>query len=145
MPKKPCSRHGDEHPCTCAMGKLYRFVEPVLLLLLKTEGKSYGYDLSTRIQQHALTDGHIERAALYRALRTLEANGHVVSEWAAEEPGPARRLYRLTAQGEEHLREWAVVLEHIAESMTRFVRNVKGPEKAERPSMEAAAGKARHG
>lgn len=143
MSKKPCSRHGDEYPCTCAMGKLYRFVEPVLLLLLKTEGKSYGYNLSTRIQQHAFTDGCIERAALYRALRTLEANGHVVSEWAAEEPGPARRLYRLTRQGEEHLMEWAIVLEHIAESMTRFVRNVKAAEKPKVGKIGAMATKSR--
>jgi hypothetical protein len=37
------------------MGNLYRFVEPVVLLLLKEKGKSYGYDLSGILQTYALT------------------------------------------------------------------------------------------
>jgi DNA-binding PadR family transcriptional regulator len=59
------------------MGNLYRFVEPVVLLLLKKKGRSYGYDLSGDLQGRALTDAEIERAALYRTLRQLEMNGNV--------------------------------------------------------------------
>jgi PadR family transcriptional regulator, regulatory protein PadR len=104
------------------MGNLYRFVEPVVLLLLKKKGRSYGYDLSNDIEQYALTDAEIERAALYRTLRQLEKNGNVVSEWEIESSGPARRVYRLTRQGEKHLEEWATVLAHVSKSMARFVR-----------------------
>lgn len=43
---------------------LYRFVEPVVLLLVKRKGRAYGYDLSTDLQEHALPDAEIERAAL---------------------------------------------------------------------------------
>jgi DNA-binding PadR family transcriptional regulator len=85
------------------MGNLYRFVEPVVLLLLKKKGRSYGYDLANDLHAHALTDAAIERAALYRTLRTLEANGNVVSEWETDNSGPARRVYKLTRQGEKHL------------------------------------------
>ena len=53
------------------MGNLYRFVEPVLLLLLKKKGRSYGYELADDLQAHALTDAAIERAALYRTLADL--------------------------------------------------------------------------
>src|SRR4051794_30680340 len=95
MPRRVCPRHGKEHPCTCAMGNLYRFVEPVLLFLLKKKGRSYGYELATELHEHALTDAEIEIAALYRTLRTLEENDCVVSEWDVEGSGPARRLYRL--------------------------------------------------
>jgi DNA-binding PadR family transcriptional regulator len=87
------------------MGNLYRFVEPVVLLLLKRKGRSYGYDLSADLQQHALTDAEIERGALYRTLRQLERNGNVKSAWDTEKAGPARRVYRLTAKGEQHLEE----------------------------------------
>jgi len=73
-PRRACPKHGKDYPCTCAMGNLYRFVEPVVLLLLKKKGRSYGYDLSNDFQHHALTDAEIERAALYRTLRKLEAN-----------------------------------------------------------------------
>ena len=107
------------------MGNLSRFVEPVVLLLLKKKGHSYGYDLAGDVQEHALTDAVIEPAALYRTLRLLEKNGNVTSEWNVEKEGPARRIYKLTAAGEEHLEEWAVVLEHVSKSMARFVKQTK--------------------
>jgi PadR family transcriptional regulator PadR len=126
MPSRVCARHGQDYPCTCAMGNLYRFVEPVVLLLLSKKGCSYGYDLSGELQRHALTDAEIERAALYRVLRQLEMNGNVTSEWEVEMGGPARRLYKLTPKGREHLDEWATVLGHLSHSMARFVREVRG-------------------
>jgi poly-beta-hydroxybutyrate-responsive repressor len=107
------------------MGNLYRFVEPVALLLLKKKGPAYGYELSNDIQQHALTDAEIERAALYRTLRQLESNGKVSSKWDTKNTGPARRVYKLTPQGEQHLEEWATVLGHVSKSMNRFVREAQ--------------------
>jgi DNA-binding PadR family transcriptional regulator len=107
------------------MGNLYRFVEPVVLLLLKKKGRSYGYDLAAELQNHALTDAEIERAALYRTLRQLELNGNVVSKWETDQSGPARRVYKLTAKGERHLAEWATVLGHVSQSMSRFVKDTR--------------------
>ena len=118
------------------MGNLYRFVEPVVLLLLKKKGRSYGYDLSADLQDHALTDAEIERGALYRTLRRLEANGKVKSEWETDKAGPARRVYKLTPKGERHLEEWATVLDHVSRSMARFV---KGTREAGRRAGAAAA------
>ena len=123
MPRGHCHRHG-ARPCSCAMGNLYRFVEPVLLYLLKKNGPSYGYELAGALNEHALTDAEIERAALYRTLRQLEANGNVISEWDTSGSGPARHIYRLTDSGEEHLREWHVVLGNLAHSMARFVNEM---------------------
>ncbi len=131
MPKRMCHRHGQDQPCTCAMGNLYRFVEPVVLLLLKKKGQSYGYDLAGDLHEHALTDAEIERAALYRTLRQLEMNGNVKSGWETDKGGPARRVYRLTANGERHLEEWATVLDHVSKSMARFVKNTRASFKGE--------------
>lgn len=125
MPRRMCHRHEGGLPCTCAMGNLYRFVEPVVLLLLKKKGHSYGYDLAGDLQEHALTDAAIDRGALYRTLRQLEMAGNVASEWETEGGGPARRVYRLTPTGERHLEEWATVLEHVSKSMARFVEEAK--------------------
>jgi len=125
VPRRFCERHGKSQPCTCAMGNLYRFVEPVVLLLLKKKGRSYGYDLSADLQEYALTDAEIERGALYRTLRQLEGNGNVRSAWETEKAGPARRVYRLTPKGERHLEEWATVLEHVSQSMARFVKETR--------------------
>jgi PadR family transcriptional regulator, regulatory protein PadR len=131
MPRRTCPRHGKDHPCTCAMGNLYRFVEPVLLFLLKKKGHSYGYELASELREYALTDAEIEIAALYRTLRALEQNDCVTSEWDVEGSGPARRRYRLTARGEEHLGEWADVLDHMSRSMTRLVKEVRSVTKAD--------------
>lgn len=107
------------------MGNLSRFVEPVVLLLLKMKGHSYGYNLASQIQEYALTDASADAGALYRTLRQLEKNGNVVSEWDLERTGPARRVYRLTEAGEKHLQEWAFVLDHVSRSMARFVKQAK--------------------
>lgn len=125
MSRRICARHGDGRPCTCAMGNLYRFVEPVLLFLLKRKGRSYGYELANDLRAYALTDAEIEVAALYRTLRQLEVNGCVTSEWDVEGSGPARRVYVLTDRGEEHLQEWVTVLDHMSKSMKVLTRQVK--------------------
>jgi PadR family transcriptional regulator, regulatory protein PadR len=124
-----CRKHPASYPCTCAMGNLSRFVEPVVLLLLKKKGRSYGYDLAGEIQEHAVTDASIDAGALYRTLRQLEKNGNVISEWNVENPGPARRVYKLTSAGENHLQEWAFVLDHVSHAMARFVKEAKALKK----------------
>jgi len=122
MKTRTCPRHGADYPCTCAMGNLYRFVEPVLLFLLKRKGRSYGYELANELREYALTDAEIEVAALYRTLRQLEQNDCVTSHWDTQVSGPARRIYTLTPRGEQHLGEWVTVLKNLSRSMTRFVR-----------------------
>lgn len=124
MSRTPCPQHGNERPCTCAMGKLYRFVEPLVLYNLKKKGSAYGYELLGEINEHSLTDATIERGALYRTLRTLEVNGNVVSDWDVSGSGPARRQYKLTKDGEIHLEEWAEVMGAMAAAMGQFVAGV---------------------
>jgi PadR family transcriptional regulator, regulatory protein PadR len=110
------------------MGNLSRFVEPVILLLLKKKGKSYGYELASELRQYALTDAEVELAALYKTLRQLEKNGCVTSSWDVEGGGPARHVYALTARGKEHLDEWVIVLDSISKAMTRFIRNAQSSD-----------------
>jgi DNA-binding PadR family transcriptional regulator len=112
------------------MGNLYRFVEPVVLYLLRQREAAYGYELCKALQSHALTDSVVDRAALYRALQVLEGNGMVTSDWDMSRPGPARHVYRLTPDGEAHLEEWVAVLEQMSASMARFVADVKGSGRA---------------
>ena len=83
--------------------------------------RSYGYEIAECLPQYALTDATIEGAALYRTLRTLEANGYVSSSWDAG-TGPARRNYSLTRAGEEHLREWIDLLRALGQAMIEFAR-----------------------
>jgi DNA-binding PadR family transcriptional regulator len=89
------------------------------------------------LRKHALTDAEIEVSALYRTLRQLERNDCVTSEWDVEGNGPARRIYKLTPRGKEHLEEWITVLTHMSQSMSRFVREA-------RAQTAAADSKSRH-
>jgi DNA-binding PadR family transcriptional regulator len=107
------------------MGNLYRFVEPLILYLLKIKGKSHGYDLVSALNEHALTDSVIEPGALYRTLRRLELNQYVVSSWDVTGAGPARRFYELTPAGNKHFIEWVEVLEHLSKSMSKFVNEAQ--------------------
>jgi DNA-binding PadR family transcriptional regulator len=103
------------------MGNVSRFIEPVVLRILKEKKRSYGYEIAECLAQYALTDATIEGAALYRTLRTLEANGYVSSKWEAGD-GPARRNYSLTPSGHVHLRDWSHLLESLGQAMIEFAR-----------------------
>lgn len=131
MSRTSCPQHGNERPCSCALGKLYRFVEPLVLYNLKKKGSAYGYELLGEINEHSLTDATIERGALYRTLRTLEVNGNVVSDWDVSGSGPARRQYKLTKDGEDHLEEWAEVMGNMAVAMSHFVEGVAELQRTE--------------
>jgi len=128
MAKGFCLKHGAGQACTCAMGNLYRFIEPVLLLMLRDKGQSYGYELSENLDHYALTDAQIERAALYRTLRMLEVNGHVTSTWETEAAGPARRVYSLTESGHVHLQEWSEVMSRLGNAMDAFAKRAGKPK-----------------
>ena len=101
------------------MGNVSRFIEPVVLRILKEKQASHGYEIAECLPSYALTDARIEGAALYRTLRTLETNGYVQSTWTSGS-GPARRNYRLTPAGEQHLQDWARLLESLGKAMIQF-------------------------
>lgn len=116
---------GIRRPGACAMGNIYRFIEPAVLRMLREKGRSYGYELAEGISSYALTDSQIDRSALYRTLRTLEENGYVRSRWETESAGPARRVYSLTKPGREHLREWSQLMERLGGALLAFSRQVR--------------------
>lgn len=123
-----CKRPEMGRPCTCAMGNVSRFIEPVVLRILMEKEASYGYQIAECLSAYALTDATIDGAALYRTLRTLEANGYVQSTWVAG-AGPARRNYRLTRTGEALLQEWTVLLDTLGKAMIQFARECPRPER----------------
>ena len=107
------------------MGHLQRFIEPVVLYLLARKGHSYGYDLAADLPRYALSETAVDRTALYRCLRQLEAHGHLASHWDLPEAGPARRVYTVTESGRQHLKEWMDVLDHLAGAMGRLVEEAR--------------------
>jgi len=116
-----CNR-GGRGPCTCEMGNLYRFCEPIVLLTLARLGTAHGYQISAEAAPFNVTHAGVDGAAVYRALRRLESSGCVTSTWDTSGGGPARRVYALTPRGWEHLDEWVQVMDGIVGSIGRLTK-----------------------
>jgi len=96
-----------------------RFVEPTLLLLLHY-GPAHGYTLIEQLGEYGLAD--IDPSAVYRALRDMEERGWVISSWEEERTqGPPRRVYRLTALGDEVLGWWTEDLQETRQMIDRIL------------------------
>ena len=77
------------------------FLEPALLLLLH-HGPAHGYTLIEQLRAFGLEGLHPSVA--YRSLRDMDQKGWVTSTWEVDETqGPPRRVYRLTALGNQTL------------------------------------------
>jgi poly-beta-hydroxybutyrate-responsive repressor len=75
------------------------------LLLLLHHGPAHGYPLLEQLSEYGLAD--VDSSSVYRTLRDMEEQGWVTSSWEEEETeGPPRRVYRLTALGDEVLALW---------------------------------------
>jgi PadR family transcriptional regulator PadR len=104
--------------------RVERFSEPALLLLLK-ERSAHGYELLEALP--ALTgEARVDMGNLYRVLRALEEDGLVTSRWESGEPGPTKRIYELTTEGERLLDEWAAALRRSREHMDSFLERYEG-------------------
>lgn len=45
----------------------------------------------------------VKSGTLYPLLRTMEESGDIVSDWQIAERGPARKIFKITAQGRQSL------------------------------------------
>ena len=102
-------------------GKRERYVQPSILLGLYRR-PSYGYELIQNIQKYGFVEGQAPPGMIYRHLHQLEEDGLVYSEWKTEAPGPAKRMYHLTAEGKELLAIWIDYLEKQARNLNALVR-----------------------
>ncbi|HLU73223.1 MAG TPA: helix-turn-helix transcriptional regulator [Nonomuraea sp.] len=102
---------------------------PPFLLLLICERPGHGYDLIERLAR--LGAAGTEPGQVYRALRSLERDGHLASSWVASEAGPARRRYELTTGGMAELEAWMGRLTEVRglleTCLTRWTRIAPDP------------------
>jgi PadR family transcriptional regulator, regulatory protein PadR len=103
--------------------RVERFGEAALLLLL-AGGPTHGYELLERLPD-LLGDERVDVGNVYRALRALEEEGLVVSEWQAELPGPAKRTYTITDDGSAALRAWLDALDALRDGVTSFLDDAR--------------------
>jgi PadR family transcriptional regulator PadR len=99
--------------------RVERFGEPGLLVLL-ADGPTHGYELLERLPA-ILAEERVDVGNVYRALRGLEDEGLVVSEWRADLPGPTKRTYTLTADGQAVLESWLAALDDLRGDLSDFL------------------------
>jgi len=120
-----------------------RMLEPTLLLLLH-HGATHGYTLLERLAGFGLADLH--PSIVYRALNEMEELGWLSSSWEEEaSQGPPRRVYRLTALGDEVLANWIRDLEQaqaqVAQLLAAYRRHMeKGQGEHHGGSLKAGGG-----
>lgn len=101
-------------------GRMARFMEPCILLLLGQE-KGHGYELMERLGRFGFDGGSGDMATLYRTLRSLEDGAMVSSEWEDGGQGPQKRVYHVTDDGRALLREWIAVVRANRDRLTTLI------------------------
>ncbi len=76
---------------------------PTLILAVLTDGPRHGYAIAREIERRCQDALKVGEGALYPALRALEREELVQSEWQTQNSGPARRVYTLTDLGRARL------------------------------------------
>jgi len=100
--------------------RIARFLEPCLLLLLRADA-NHGYNLLEELHRFGFTPGTVDASVVYRILREMEEAGWVSSEWDTDGSGPPRRVYSVTADGEEYLGAWINDLRCTRDEIDQFL------------------------
>lgn len=90
------------------------------MLRLVADGPTHRYEL-LELLPSLIGEDRVDVGNVYRALRALEDDGLVVSEWRADLPGPAKRTYTLTDEGRGLLGEWQRALGSLRDDLTNFL------------------------
>jgi poly-beta-hydroxybutyrate-responsive repressor len=91
-----------------------------MLLILK-EREAHGYELVEKVNGFHFHSSPPDVGAIYRNLRHMEEERWVTSRWDTKGTGPARRIYRITPEGEEALHRWAITLRKRREALDQFL------------------------
>ncbi|SDX68912.1 PadR family transcriptional regulator [Eubacterium barkeri] len=94
--------------CKSCQGKnLERFIQPIILSILKQESEINGYAIIKKIGEYAIFEGQSpDPTGVYRYLKQMAERGLIESSDAGRE-----RRYRITPEGRHCLGNWRETLE----------------------------------
>ena len=107
------------------MGRVRRFLEPCLLLLLR-QGEAHGYKLVSELERFGFEPEALDPSLVYRILREMEDMAWVQSRTDEESQGPPRRVYELAPDGEDQLDRWVQNLRRTREEIDRLIAEYEG-------------------
>ena len=103
-------------------GDLLQGTLAILILKALLSGPAHGYGIARWVEETTGDVLRIEEGSLYPALRRLEDNGWVTSEWGLSENNRRARFYTITRAGRAHLRAEATVWFRYAGAVTQVLQ-----------------------
>lgn len=109
-----------ESSCELDVEKGGRLITPCILLSLKDE-PLHGYGLLEKIMAFGFSSEPIDISVVYRHLKKLEDQDYIQFEWNTTSTGPAKKVYALTADGEDALKAYQKLIVYRKEKIERFL------------------------
>jgi len=91
------------------------------MLQLLDSRDMYGYELVKELEARSGNGFTVKEGTLYPALHKLEKQGYIDFYWQEQEKGPARKYYRITAEGKELLKEKTREWQDFVQVMNRVI------------------------
>lgn len=111
--------------CSCLGYNLDKLLQPSILALL-AKHEMHGYLIIQELEKKSQYNGEkIDNTGVYRTLKTLEDREMVSCEWALEETGPAKKIYKITDKGLECLNTWIKTLENYKKFVEQIIEDIK--------------------
>ncbi len=126
-----CTMHiSRQDSCPCLGSTLTRLLRPALLTVL-AGGKVHGYAVVRRLgEMRMFAQSPPDHSCVYRALKAMEAEGLVQSDWDESSRGPARHVFRITEAGRRCLANWEATLEAYAGALSEMLHQMNQSTKS---------------
>jgi PadR family transcriptional regulator PadR len=106
------------------MRELSRGDIPVIILEVLSQAPYHGYAIAREIERQSEQALKLREGSLYPALRVLEGDGLIESEWEIQNAGPARKIYRLTAAGHAELTKRKEIWQRYVKTVGQFLGGI---------------------
>ncbi|KUK14617.1 MAG: PadR family transcriptional regulator, regulatory protein PadR [bacterium] len=100
---------------------------PAILAILSKK-PAHGYSLIEELSGLGIEPSLFHHSSIYRALRALEVEGLLISDWDVGEGGPPKRVYRITERGKAFLKRWASSARENLKVIERVIKLIEGGE-----------------
>jgi len=101
---------------------IFKGIKELLLLNIIREGPIHGSEIHRILRDRYGLE--LPKAVIYMILRRLEEMGLVISEWETGESGPVRRIYKLTDDGLELLKDSVSKLEKLKQVISELIKGL---------------------
>ena len=100
-----CHERMVEHKgCVCHTEAPLRGLLHITIINLIKDKPAHGGEIYQSLKEKFKID--VPRGIIYTLLRKMEGDSLIVSNWDIQETGPARRIYHITEDGLEYLKDY---------------------------------------